>query len=58
MLTSYNFNLFKFDSIVMHKTTSVGCVVLKICVDCILLTHGDELGIFDTKYYLQMHLVT
>ena len=41
LLTTYVFNPFKSDPIVMRKTTSAGYVVLAIYVDDILLTGND-----------------
>ena len=55
LLTTYGFNPFKSDPIVMRKTTSVCYAVLAIYVDDILLTGNDEDGIFATKAYLHTH---
>ena len=55
LLTTYGFNLCKSELTIMRKTTSTGYVVLKIYVDDILLTGGDDDAISTTKAYLQTH---
>ena len=52
LLMAYGFNPCKSDLIVMRETTSVGCVVLKIYVDDILLTGNNEASISVTRAYL------
>ena len=41
----------------MCKTTSMGCVVLVIYKDDILLTSSGEACVFSTIIYLHMHFV-
>ena len=55
LLTTYGFNPYKCDPIVMVKTTSLGYVLLVIYVDDIILTCSDETRISATKSYLQSY---
>ena len=55
---AYGFNPCKYDVTMMCKETLVGCVVLAIYVDDILLTSSDEASISATKAYLEMHFAT
>ena len=48
---TYGFNTFQSNPLVMHKTTSMSCAVLVICVDGILLIGSDEAYISATKAY-------
>ena len=54
----FSFNPYKFDLIVMRKTTPKGCMVLSIYVDDFILTDSDEVDISITKAYLETHFLT
>ena len=58
LLMTYGFNPCKFDLTVMCKTTSLGCVVLTIYADDMLLTSINEVDNSTINAYLQTHFVT
>ena len=55
---SYGFIPCKIEPIVMYKRTSKSLIILEICEDDIVLINSHEVGISNTKAYLQMHIMT